>query len=54
MTPPADSSAFEYWINEVLEYLEDCSDVQDGSYGEQVPNRAMSLLSEAERLGLTQ
>jgi hypothetical protein len=30
-------------LYEVLEYLDDCSDVVDGSYGEPKPNRAMVL-----------
>lgn len=36
-------------LNEVAEFLEGQSDVVDGSYGEPVPNRAMSLLGEVER-----
>jgi hypothetical protein len=47
----------EFWIyllNEIAEFLEGQSDVRDGSYGEQIPNRAMSLLQlidqEIERL----
>jgi hypothetical protein len=36
-------------LEEVLEYLEDNYDVRDGSYGEQTPNRAMSLGMQVER-----
>lgn len=43
-----------YLLNEIAEFLEGQSDVRDGSYGEQIPNRAMSLLQlidqEIERL----
>jgi hypothetical protein len=35
-------------LEEVAEFLEDQADVRDGSYGEQVPNRAMSLMAEVE------
>jgi hypothetical protein len=35
-------------LNEVAEFLEGQADVRDGSYGEQVPNRAMSLMAEVE------
>jgi hypothetical protein len=36
-------------LNDVAEFLEGQSDVDDGSYGEQVPNRAMSLLMAVEQ-----
>jgi hypothetical protein len=36
-------------LNDVAEFLEGQSDVDDGSYGEQVPNRAMSLLMDVEQ-----
>jgi hypothetical protein len=36
-------------LNDVAEFLEGQSDVDDGSYGEQVPNRAMSLLTAVEQ-----
>jgi hypothetical protein len=32
-------------LNEIAEFLENQSDVVDGSYGEPHPNRAMSLLA---------
>lgn len=32
-------------LNECREYLEDCSDVVDGDYGEPAPNRAMQLMN---------
>jgi hypothetical protein len=35
-------------LNDVAEFLEGQADVRDGSYGEQVPNRAMSLMAEVE------
>jgi hypothetical protein len=35
-------------LEEVAEFLEGQADVRDGSYGEQVPNRAMSLMAEVE------
>lgn len=35
-------------LEEVAEFLEDQSDVVDGSYGEPHPNRAMSLLQDVE------
>ena len=37
-------------LEEVLEYLEDNYDVRDGSYGEQTPNRAMSLGMQLEHV----
>ena len=36
-------------LEEVLEFLEDQYDVRDGSYGEQTPNKAMSLGMQVER-----
>jgi hypothetical protein len=36
-------------LNDVAEFLEGQSDVDDGSYGEPVPNRAMSLLMAVEQ-----
>jgi hypothetical protein len=38
-----------YLLNEIAEFLENQSDVRDGSYGEQIPNRAMSLLQLIEQ-----
>lgn len=38
-----------YLLNEIAEFLEGQSDVRDGSYGEQIPNRAMSLLQLIEQ-----
>lgn len=38
------------FLTELEEYLEFHSDVVDGSYGEQKPNRAMSLLTELRQL----
>ena len=35
-------------LEDVAEFLEEYSDVVDGSYGEPRPNRAMSLLQEVE------
>lgn len=35
-------------LNAVAEFLENQSDVVDGSYGEPHPNRAMSLLRDVE------
>lgn len=40
-------------LEEVLEYLADYEDIQDGDYGEQVPNKAMNLANMIrETLGL--
>lgn len=35
-------------LNEIAEFLENQSDVVDGSYGEPHPNRAMSLLRQVD------
>ncbi|MCW5615856.1 MAG: hypothetical protein KIT32_12105 [Rhodocyclaceae bacterium] len=37
-------------LEECAEYLENHSDVVDGSYGEPAPNKAMSLLTEVRRV----
>lgn len=40
-----------FWLlGEIAEFLEDQLDVVDGSYGEQKPNRAMSLHTQIELL----
>lgn len=36
-------------LNEIAEFLENQSDVVDGSYGEPHPNRAMSLLQQVDQ-----
>lgn len=36
-------------LREILDFLDDHSDVRDGSYGEPMPNKAMSLMSELLR-----
>lgn len=38
--------------NNIVEFIEEQVDVRDGSYGEQVPNRALQLAEEIERYGL--
>ncbi len=35
--------------DEIEDFLDNYADVKDGSYGEQMPNRAMGLLSELRR-----
>ena len=36
-------------IEKIEDFLDDYADVRDGSYGEQTPNRAMSLLNQLQR-----
>jgi hypothetical protein len=44
-TKPTLTSDLDDAIQDVLEFLDDQADVVDGSYGEQHPNRAMTLAS---------
>lgn len=47
---PTKNAALLAMLGECAEYLENHSDVVDGSYGEPAPNRAMSLLTEVKRV----